>query len=316
MLWILAALVGGPPSWEEIKRPENISVALYDRERWLPPEILPAPVNSRGWEDSAEVSWDGDKILFLYSPCDIRTGAKIDPGPRKGWESGRLDSDIMLATREGQGWKVEDLPAPVSSPGWEGCAHYCPSLKYLIFSRSEQRNGKELRRLMFSKGAFGGAWSNPLALPVEVNKPGVVNDNPHTRGNVLYFERSGSSGLDLLTTAFPRLAEPKAVTAWNGPSDDGQLWADPGDDHVLYCRDHAGFFEWVKGMSQPRLVLLAAVLAPNGVPMKPKYLAAIGEPTLDRAGNLYFVAVFKREDGSSVAYDADIVVMRAKGVNP
>src|SRR4051812_8588940 len=78
---------------------------------WTNPRRLPAPVNTIGWEDSANISADGKRLYFSYTQYSQQalatSGMFVIYGPTRPGQKGP-DFDIYEATITSGGWTVVD----------------------------------------------------------------------------------------------------------------------------------------------------------------------------------------------------------------
>lgn len=148
-------------------------------EGWRNPRLLPAPIQSDGWEDSPFISSDGSTLYFGFSSWDatqlIFNSAVVDGGTtRPGQVSDRFD--IYSASFETGSWVVDHHPTNSADTGFsEAAIGVTPSQDSMVFTRFEPDANIFL--------ATGGpnAWGTPTILPSPINTP-CAEDNPHLAG--------------------------------------------------------------------------------------------------------------------------------------
>lgn len=306
----------GQIDWSAVKRSENITLQYIDPSLSAP-ELLPSPINTFGWEDSAEINGTGNVLTFLYTRLDLHNAAQGRPEvhlhtpPRPGFSdrpNKRYDSDLYSASFSLGKWgNVAPFPTPINDDArLDGSLTLVTdrtsfNQPTLFFSRSWDG-----RRGIFLSWMTAGGWTVPSLVPNINDEPLTHNtaDNPFVRGKTLYFEKHANGSIDLFTSTLPLCFESTPIANVNTTSNETQPFVDP-QGNLYFTRDFAGFFRFVPSTKAISIIALAN---PS------KHLAGIGEPTLDNAGNLYFVVVFKAFDVATQMdfCDADIAVMRRK----
>jgi Tol biopolymer transport system component len=152
----------------------------YDDGKWGKPVNLGAPVNSPGNEFYPSVAANGN----LYFTATREDGA--------GGE------DIYRALPDEGGYPtVENIGAPVNSPGFEFNAFIAPDESYLLFG-SQGREGETGGGDIFISYRKAGTFTEPRLLPASVNThrldycPTVFRDR-------LYFTSERLGDIDLAT---------------------------------------------------------------------------------------------------------------------
>jgi hypothetical protein len=317
---VLAAVLGQTvvPFAEFPKSATDIKL-IYDTQVYQSPVILGGDLNTHGWEDSPEVSWDGRSVVFMYSPLDIGLFGQSQrirtAPPRREFpmlnSNARYRSDIMRAVLRPDGllWDVVAYPTAINtSAGMEGCAHLATDGRSLLFSRSWEVKGAPRRALFWSKKFLGtNTWQGSVPLSSQVNDHTTyaTADNPFLTPTKLYFEKKtpGAGGsFDIYSIDWPLKATSKAVpfTAINSADFETQIWISPDLQEYWFCRNHIQICRYKPGGRVEPVVFALA--------------GALGEPSLDKDGNLYFVYVFTKLDPALnlTVYDSDIVVLKRK----
>ena len=295
------------------KSNESINL-IYDTNRYHPPEIM--DINSDGWEDSAEVSWDAKQILFMYSPLDVGLfgqSAQIRlTTPRPQYtitdEDSTYRSDLLVAVDpNGTGdWLYGSFGSNINTPhGMEGSGHLGTGIVlfevHLMFDRS-QDGSRGLYNSVFNLLSWQNGWSNPTLLPEVINgtDPALYADNPHYKKGRLYYDKNTlDKGLQIYSVRWPMQEgdTPEPFTEINSDTNDTQLWVSPDAKEFWFCRDFAALYRYKDGEVVPM------VFTPTN---------SLGEPSVTSNGDLYFIYVFSEARDGYTAYDADLVRMRKK----
>ncbi len=123
-----APSASGEGVWGPIKAVAMNSIGVA--EGWGRPELLPAPLNSLGWEDSPSISPDGNTLTFAYMAADFHNYVvrgqgrpdRFEPfrrGPARG-AAVPFAIDMFVSSQIEGGW-TEPALMPVSTgtqPAW------------------------------------------------------------------------------------------------------------------------------------------------------------------------------------------------------
>jgi hypothetical protein len=255
------------------------------------PVPLPEPVNTAGAEDSPFILPDGKTLYFFFTP-DVRvppqkqlldnvTGVWVChrhqdtwSKPERVWlqEPGKLSLDGAVCIQGSEMWFAS------AREGFTGVNIFTAELK----------NGK---------------WANWRYAGDRLMKEIQIGE-VHLYGNDLYFHSGrsgGKGGYDIWVTArnADSWSDPVNIEAVNTGAMDGYPFISPDGNELWLTRTYygtPGIFRSKKRngrWSTPELILSQFA----------------GEPTLDRAGNIYFVHHFF-ENG--VMIEADIYVANKK----
>ncbi len=305
----LACADNGDPSVHpqvdrEDKLPADIAKVLPGEDHHPPilhsnefeePFPLPWPVNTSGAEDSPFILPDGNTLYFWFTP-DVR----VPP------EKQLLDevTGIYVTYRTEEGWSNPER-VWLQQPGklaLDGAVAIQGSEMWFASAR-EGYTGVN----MFTAELVDGQWVNwqysgdQLMLDYEIGEV-------HLHGDDLYFHSrrdGGKGGLDIWVTTrsyqdgVAAWSEPLNVEAVNTSGDEGFPFVSSDGLELWFTRTHMG---------TPALFRSLKV---GGLWTKPELIVSqfAGEPTLDDAGNLYFVHHFFRD---GVMVEADIYVAYRK----
>jgi hypothetical protein len=222
-----------------------------------------------------------------------------------------------MATKAADGkWTVTSMGHPINTgAGMEGCAHLTEDGKMIVFSRSWTDKGPR-RGLLYATRTVDGNWNAPSLLAYPVNlldrklpKPENAPDNPFLMGTRLIFEKPvAGQKVDLFSFPLDSWSNPKLtpLSVLNSTDDDTQFWSSPDGKVWLFCRSHIVIYRYEKNVLTP---IIASGLVAN-MP----YAGPIGEPSMDKDGNLYFLYTFKVWNPLKnwFEYDADIVKMKVR----
>ena len=146
-----------------------------DDGEWSSPELLPAPINTKGKNESAvSISPDGKRLYFFRSGSSLQGNLYYsDLGSDGTWGKPKhLNSDINTKYRESH-----IVVAPDGNS---------------IFFTSDRPDGFGGLDIYMLKKQSNGKWSDPILLPAEVNTS-RDEEYPfvHPNGSMLYFNSKG-----------------------------------------------------------------------------------------------------------------------------
>ncbi len=249
------------------------------------PAPLPQPVNSAGSEDAPFIP-AADDALFFFFAADLRDDASLQiQNPVNG---------IWVARRNGTGWAEPSL-VWLQDPG-------VPALNGCPFVSGDGMLFCTIREGFPELGWFeadkeAGSWENwrPASFPqaLEVGELHVHDDE-------LYYDSSrpgGEGGRDIwrASRSGDTWVSPENVEAVNTHADETRPYVSGDGSELWITRTYQG---------SPAVFRSLRV---EGAWQEAELVVSrfAGEPTLDSAGNLYFVHHFMR-DGAMV--EADIYV--------
>ncbi|HKZ54726.1 MAG TPA: hypothetical protein VJ123_04545 [Anaerolineales bacterium] len=260
---------------------------------WEQPIPLPGPINTAGAEDSPFITPDGATLYFFFTP-----DASVPP------EQQLFDgvTGIYVSHRQGDSWQAPERVI-LQDPGkltLDGCAFVLGDVMWFCSAREGYR-GIRLFTARFIDSRWQG-WADAgdlLNLTYETGEMHISAD-----GSELYFHSARAGGLgdlDLWVSRWDGAAWglPENVAAVNSPAAEGWPFVSQDGHEFWFTRTYLGapaIFRSQKvdgGWGEPELIL--------------SHFA--GEPTLDLAGDLYFVHHFV-QDGRIL--EADIYIAYRK----
>lgn len=249
------------------------------------PVPLPYPVNTSGAEDSPFILGDGSQLYFFFTP-DVR----LSP------QQQLLDSvsGIWLTNKIGSSWS-KPVRVWLAEPGklaLDGAV--CIQNDEMWFaSAREGFTGVN----MFTATFKGGRWQNWKYCGDRLMKEIQIGE-VHIHGDQLYFHSSrpgGKGGLDiwLTTRSGNQWSDPENISILNTAGDEGFPFVSNDGNELWFSLTYLGTPGVFRSKKQ------------NGAWTAPELILSqfAGEPTLDDAGNLYFIHHFFE---NNVMIEADI----------
>jgi hypothetical protein len=291
---------GYPDVTREEKLPSDIAKRTPDTDQHPPilhssqfesPVPLSAAVNTSGAEDSPFVLPDGNTLYFFFTP-DVR----VPP------EKQLLDevSGVWVCRKEGDSW-TEAVRVWLQKPGKLALDGAVAIQGGEMWFASAREGYEDVN--MFTAEWADGKWLNWTYAGDRLMKEIQIGE-VHLHGDDLYFHsaRSGGAGDDdiwVTTRSGTSWSDPLNIAPVNTAARDAYPFVSTDGNELWFTRTYLGspgVFRSVKT---------------GGVWGAPELIVSqfAGEPTLDDAGNLYFVHHFY-EDG--VKIEADIYVARRK----
>ena len=283
-----------PPGAPKATPAEDVYPPVLHITEWLEPEPLVGPINTAGAEDSPFVTPDGASMYFFFTPdASVAPEAQLFDGVTGIWvshlvEGSWAEPQRVVTAAEG----VESL---------DGCPFVGDDVMWFCSARA---GGFRPIDIYISRLIDGG-WSSGENVGATLNRDFDVGElHLAASGEELYFHspRPGGEGdFDIWVTRLVDGAwvQPVAVTAVNTPEREGWPYLSPDGDELWFTRVYQGAPAVFRSLqvegewSEPELVVSRFA----------------GEPTLDAAGNLYFVHHFV-VDGRII--EADIYVARRR----
>ncbi len=252
---------------------------------WFDPVLLEDPINTAGAEDSPFITIDGQTILFFFTP-DVRV-----PVEKQIFDG---VTGIYQSHLEAGSWG-EPQRLQLNDPGvlsLDGCAFLQDDMLWFCSAR-EGYTGLH----WFTAEYRDRRWANWKIVDFD---PAHEVGELHIHGNELYFHsaRAGGAGeLDIwvMRDASGAWGQPENVEAINTEAHEAMPYITPDGEELWFNR-------WYEG--SPAIFRSTRVEGEWGTPELILSQFA-GEPTLDPAGNIYFVHHYY-EDG--VMIEADIYI--------
>jgi hypothetical protein len=261
---------------------------------FLEPVPLPGPINTAGAEDSPFITPDGSTLYFFFTPS-------IEQPPEEELVEGI--AGIYIARFAGGGWSEPErffLQAP-GDLALDGCPTYWNGELWFCSAREGNYRGVDFWIADLADGGLN-----------EVRNAGELLNQTYQIGEMhltadggdLYFHGSrpnGMGGIDLWVSH-------RTTTGWTSPEnlrnlnttgDEGWPFVSPDGTELWFTRWHQGSpaifrSRWL-GTGWGEAELIVSQFA--------------GEPTLDAAGNLYFVHHFL-DQGRLVEADLYVALKR------
>ncbi len=278
-----------PENAVKISVNEDPAPPVLHLNEWQNPVPIPGTVNSAGAEDSPFITPDGSTLYFFFTP-----DATLPP------EKQLFDgvTGIYFAKLKDGSWNQVErvLLQAFDKLALDGCPFVQADTVWFCSAR-EGYTGIQF----FTAHIMDGKWNNwqpinnQFGADYEVGELHITKD-----GRELYYHspRSGGQGqFDIWVTRLENgvWQQPENVIAVNSPETDGWPFVSQDGRELWFTRTYMGspaVFRSLwdgNGWQAPELVVSQFA----------------GEPTLDEAGNLYFVHHFV-QDG--VILEADIYV--------
>lgn len=296
--------------WEELKK----SARFILEEGWKPAKNIGFPVNTSGWEDSANISFDGKRLYFTYLPWDLvgvlEKGEVVVSGPKRGFNL--YNADIFVCERDEQGnW------------GEPKILEFCRQ-EFSEIGPQETADGSRIYLSgNFGKYGFGkndiwavtleaGQWGNFINLGNTLNSAYFEEDPSISREeDEIYFWSDdlpgGLGGHDIWVSK-------KKNNVWSKPENLGEPINSVHNDfqpHLVLAGDTLYFTSDRGGQGS---AIFKSRRRADGSWMQPEVVISadpstgaigVGEPTLTSDGKfLYFVTAYRSKYGE---YDCDIM---------
>lgn len=255
---------------------------------WREPIPMPGPINSAGAEDSPFISSDGTLFFFFFTP-DVRIPV----------ERQLVDgvTGIYVSMRAFGGWS-EPVLVTLHNPGevsLNGCEFYQDGQLWFCTVRTGLMREIDVWLADFNDYQATNWRSAGEALNLGV---GLGEFHFSADWQTVYFHsdlEDGQGGIDLYVSHLigDTWSTPENIIELNTPDHDGWPYLSPDGTELFFTRTYLGSpaifrSQWNgEGWSEAELIISQFA----------------GEPTLDAAGNLYFVHHYFQE---GVMLEADI----------
>jgi hypothetical protein len=288
-----------PPSREAAVPEEAVKITpatdiyppILHSDEWDAPVPLGAPVNTAGAEDSPFIMPDGNTLYFFFTP---------DPGIPAEKQLFDNVTGIWVSHKGGGAWG-EPARVVLQDAGklsLDGC-EFVQGDAMLFCSAREGYAGIH----WFSANFRDGLWQNwknaDFPANYQVGELHITSD-----GKEVFFHSAkagGNGGLDIWVSKNEggQWQEPENVAAVNTPDNEGWPYVSGDGNELWFLRIYQG---------SPAIYRSKKA---NATWSEPELIVSqfAGEPTLDNAGNLYFVHHYYK-DGKML--EADIYVAYKK----
>lgn len=264
---------------------------ILHSDEYHAPVPLPGPINTSGAEDSPFILPDGNTLYFFFTP-DVRVlpERQLLDDVTGVWVSHKQDGLWVTPQRV---W----LQAP-GKLALDGAVCIQDNEMWFASAR-EGYTGVN----MFTATMVNGEWAN-WAYSGDHLMQEIQIGEVHLHGDDLYFHSSRSGGegghdIWVTTRSGDSWSDPVNIEAVNSEFDDGLPFISSNGNELWFTRTHLGTPAIFRSIKQ------------NGNWGEPVMIVSqfAGEPTLDDAGNLYFVHHYFEDD---VMIEADIYVAYKK----
>jgi len=266
-------------------------------DEWESPVPMPGPVNSKGGEDSPFITPDGSEFYFFFTP-DVRVPV----------EKQVLDSitGIWSCRREGGTWTEPERVALSNDLAMDGCEVVFGDTMWFASVRGGNYGEIDWYTAVRKKGEWGD-WRNAGPEVNEELKPGELHICSDHR--TMYFGKEGQyGGLDLFKSE-------RTASGWSEPANLGPKVNSAKNDgwpFVSSDMKELYFTGWNDTTMGPCVYRCQLDSTGKWGPAELIVARFAGEPTLDDAGDLYFVHHYYTGGDSSRMLEADIYVCKRK----
>ena len=274
------------PQWAPKYTPENDThPPVLHSDEWLQPVPMPGPINTAGAEDSPFITPDGNSFFFFFTP-NLRINASLQIGDGV--------TGIWWSSRTATGWSDPVRVNLGSSYSLDGCEFVQGDVMTFCSVRAGNYRSVDLYTARLVDGAWTGVRDAGRLLNqvYQVGEPAFSPDN-----GTMYYGSGGS--IWALDNVGGNWTNPHLVPGVQVTSGESLPFVTP-DGRELWFTGYS-----MLGYAGPSLFMSEWNGTGWGAPSEIVSQFA-GEPTLDAAGNLYFVHHFLDANGSLA--EADIYV--------
>ena len=274
------------PQWAPKYTPENDThPPVLHSSGWLQPVPMAGPINTAGAEDSPFVTPDGNSFFLFFTP-NLRIDASQQIGDGV--------TGIWWSTRTASGWSDPVRVYLGSDYSLDGCEF----VQGDIMTFCSVRVGNYRSVDLYTARLVNGAWTDVRDAGKLINQVYQVGEPAFSPDNRTMYYGSGGS-IWALDNVGGNWTDPHLVPGVQITSGESLPFVTP-DGQELWFTGYSTL-----GFAGPSLFMSRW----NGTAWAPPLEIVsqfAGEPTLDAAGNLYFVHHFLDENGSLA--EADIYV--------
>lgn len=264
---------------------------------WEAPVPMPGPVNTAGAEDSPFITPDGQEFYFFFTP-DVRVPV----------EKQLLDSvtGIWSCRLEGGDWTEPERVILNDDIAMDGCEDVFGDTMWFASARTGNYGELDWYIATRRNGEWGD-WRNAGRQVNETLKFGELHLSADHQ--TMYYGKTGQyGGLDLFKSE-------RTPTGWGAPENLGPSVNGPKDESQPFLSSDMRelyFTGWNDTIMGPCVYRCKLDSAGNWGAAELIVARFAGEPTLDDAGNLYFVHHYYTGGQNSTMLEADVYLCRRK----
>lgn len=282
-----------PQSAVKISPQADLSPPILHSKEFDMPVPVSGPINTAGAEDSPFITPDGNTLYFFFTPDpNIPAEKQLNDGV----------TGIYVSENVNGKWS-EPKRVILERPG-ESALDGCEFVKGDVMWFCSAREGYTGINLFTAKKINNGWGGVKYAGDVLMKDYQVGEMHITADGNEMYFhspQAGGKGQLDIwvMKKVNDEWQAPENVTAVNTAENDGWPFISEDGNELWFLRTYRG---------SPAIFRSKKA---DGVWQKPELIVSqfAGEPTLDRAGNMYFVHHYYK---NGKMLEADIYMARKK----
>lgn len=271
---------------------DNYPPILYSDE-WEEPVPVDYPISSKGAEDSAFITPDGNTLYFFFTP-------DVDVPPEKQLIDGV--TGIYMSHKTSNGWSEPERVILNDDLSLDGCEFVQGNTMWFCSVRVGNLREIDIWTAEFENGKYIN-WQN-AGEELNIEK-GLGELHISADGNEIYYHndmKEGKGGMDIwvIKKENGKWSDPENVEVVNSDQTDGWPFLSQDGNELWFTRTYLGtpaIYRSIKGENseweEPELILSQFA----------------GEASLDNEGNLYFTHHFF-EYGEMI--EADIYVAYKK----
>ncbi len=277
---------------------DDLFPPILHNNDWHPPVPMPGPINTAGAEDSPFITPDGNTFFFFFTP-DVRV-------PPNGQLFDGV-TGIWWCHRTGDSWTEPERIILNEDISLDGAAFVQGDT--LWFASARVGNYGEID--VYTAVYKNGKWQNWRNAGAQLNKEYDIGEfHLSADGRSLYFHGYGHDGygdLDLWKTERIANGWSQPVNLGAGVNDSfwqGWPYLSQDGEQLWFCGQSR------KGQPGPAIYCSRKQADGSWGPAEEIVSSFAGEPSMDEAGNLYFVHHFFNVEGQML--EADIYIAEKK----
>jgi hypothetical protein len=266
------------------------------------PVPMPGPVNSKGGEDSPFISRDGNEFFFFYTP-DVRVPAGLQV----------LDSvtGIWYSRLVGGAWTEPERVVLNDGEGMDGCEQLVADTLWFASIRVSDMLGDID---VFTAVRRNGEWQDWRNAGEQLNVEYNIGEFHLASDHRTMYFGSAETG-DSLWVGYDLWKMERNATGWDAPVRLAACINDSfSQSHPFVSSDmrELWYTGWCDSIMGPCIYRSLGDSAGNWQDPEQIVVQFAGEPTLDDAGNLYFVHHYYTGGQNNRMLEADIYVCKRK----